>query len=114
MFSDADCDAYSWFTKHHGKSFAKCFDNSVEYTADQDDLKSFTYCITNHFMTKMGAKNSCYDGSVRPDSDTNDKNTITLLSKDRLLYTFMVDTLDAENTCQARNDAVTFSPDNCG
>ena len=109
MFSDGECYDYSWFTEH----YSKCEGHSMEYVTDPKRLYRFTYCITTHFMTEMGDKSKCSDDSVRPDSDTNDTNTITLLSKDRLFYNFMVDTLDARKTCQARNDAVTISPYSC-
>ena len=109
MFSDADCEPYFRLTNHYGE----CAGNSMEYVTESKRLYHFIRCITTHFMTVMGDTRSCSDDFVRPDSDTNDRNTLTLLSKDRLFYTFMVDTLDAGNTCQARNDAVTFDPDNC-
>ena len=85
----------------------------MEIITDPKSLNVFTDCITTHFMTEMGVTNRCFDDSERHDSDTNDKTTITLLSNDRLFYSFMLVTLDARKTCQARNDAVTFSPDNC-
>ena len=110
IFSDADCEAFSLYSRGYGECVAG---HSMEYVTDPNSIYGFTRCITTHFWTEAGGKNSCMDDSVRPDSDTNDKNTMTLLSKDRVFYTFMVDTLNAGNTCQARNDAVTFSPDNC-
>ena len=109
MFSDADCDAYAWFTKY----YSECVGQSMAFVTGPKRLHGFTRCITTHFMTEMGDTRSCSDDSVRPDADTNDRNTMTLLSKDRLFYTFMVHTLDAVNTCQARNDAVKFDPYNC-
>ena len=108
-FSDDECSIYSWSPTRD----SECVGNSMEYVTDPKRLYEFTDCITTHFMTEMGAKNSCSDDSVKPDNDTNDKNTITFLSRDRLFYNFMLDTLDAGNTCQARNDAVTLSADNC-
>ena len=109
MFSDDDCDAYSLLTKYYGK----CAGYSMGYVTDPRWLYGLTRCITTHFMTEMGVQNSCSDDSVRPNNDTDDTNTITLLSKDRLFYTFMVDTLDAGNICQATNDTVTLSIDDC-
>ena len=100
---------YSWFTE----VYSECEGHSMEHVADPEWLDDFTRCITTHFMTEMGYKSKCSDDSVKPGSDTNDTNTITLLSKDRLFYNFMVDTLDARKTCQDRNDAVTISPGNC-
>ena len=108
MFSDDDCDAYSSLTEH----YSECVFHSMLYVTDPNGLYVFTSCITTHFMTEAGANNNCPDDSVRPDSDTYDTNTITSLSKDRLFYTFMVDTLDAGNTCPT-NDIVTLSADNC-
>ena len=105
MLSDIECSTYSWFPE--------CVDNSMEYETISNWLTGFSYCITHHFMTDVGAKSSCYDDSTKPDNDTNDKNTMTLLSIDNLFYTFMEDTLDAGNTCQSRNDVVTLSPENC-
>ena len=64
-------------------------------------------------MTEMGARSKCFNDSIRSDSDTNVKNTMTLLSKNGLFFTFMVDTLDAVNICQTRNDTVTFAAAEC-
>ena len=110
MLSDAECVSYSSFTKHYGE----CEGHSMEYVIDPKHLTGFTDCITLNFLSEMGANRSCSNGSVKPDCDTNDNNKITLLSKDRLFYNFVLDTLDAGSTCQTTNDAVTFSPDNCG
>ena len=110
MSSYIDCSQYSWFSEAYGE----CDGHSMEHVADPDYLWLFAGCITTHFMTEMDAESSCSDDAVTPDSDTNDNKTITLLSKDRLFYNFMVDTLDAGNTCNTRKNAVTFSPDNCG
>ena len=109
LFSDADCHVYPLLTRH----YSECADHSMHYVTFPRRLIGSTLCITAHFMTEMGAKSKCSDDYVRPDSDTNDKNTMTLLSKDRHFYSFMVDTLDAGNTCQARNDAVTVHSNNC-
>ena len=102
VFSDADCDEYKFM------GFGECINNSMIYNGF-----TFTDCITTHFMTVMGARSSCYDDSVRSDSDTNAKSTVTLESKNRLFYTFMVDALDARNICQGRNDTVTIDTDDC-
>ena len=110
MFSYIDCSQYSWFSEAYGE----CDGHSMEHVADPDYLWLFAGCITTHFMTEMDAESRCSDDSVTPDSDTNDNKMITLLSKDRLFYNFMVDALDAGNTCNATKNAVTFSPDNCG
>ena len=110
MLSDYECDYYSQFTLFSGK----CESHSMEIRTDPKWLNIFTDCITLNFLSEMGANRSCSNGSLKPDSDTNDNNKITLLSKDRLFYNFVLDTLDAGNTCQTTNDAVTFSPDNCG
>ena len=109
LLSDAECDDYSLLTKY----YSKCEGHSMKYVTHPKWLSDFTRCIRTHFLTEMGYKSKCSDDSVKPGSDTNDKNTITLLSKDRLFYNFMVDTLDARKTCQARNDAVTIDPGNC-
>ena len=109
MLSDAECDDYSYLTK----LYSECEGHYMERVTHPEGLTGFTRCITLHFLTEMGYKSKCSGDSVKPDSDTNDKNTITLLSKDRLFYNFMVDTLDARKTCQARNDAVTIDPGNC-
>ena len=109
MLSDNECYRYSSLSRR----YSECVGNSMAYQTDPDHLWKFTYCITNHFLTEVEATSRCSYGPGRSDSDTNDKNTMTLLSKDHLFYNFMADTLDAGNTCQVRNDAVKISPDNC-
>ena len=66
-------------------------------------------------MTEMGANKSCSDDSGRSNIDATVENTITRLSKDRLFYHFLVDSLNAGNICQAANDTsnVTFPSDDC-
>ena len=90
-FSDADCDHYRWNTKFYGE----CVDNSMVYETNPKWLAGFISCITDHFMTEMGARDSCSDYSLRSDNDTNAKKTMTLSSTYRLFYTFMRDTLNA-------------------
>ena len=113
MFSDADCEFYHDIKKYPW--YAVCKDNSLLYVTDPERVYGFTVCTTYHFMTEMGASDSCSRGSVRSHIDTTVQNTKALLSKDRHFFNFMVDTLDAGNICQATNDtsAVTFSSDNC-
>ena len=106
IFSDADCFVY-YFIHSEWYTHSICKNNSMLYVTDSGELFDFSVCIIHHFMTEMGANNSCSDDSVRSDINTTVKNTITLLSKDRLLYNFMVDTLDAGNICQAVNDDLT-------
>ena len=111
IFSDAECrryHLYQWKIKYGG-----CVRNSMAYETDPEQLYQFIYCRIIHFMTEMGARNSCSDDSVRPDNSTNVTNTIPLLPKDRLFYTFLVNTLNAENICEATNDTVTLSTPNC-
>ena len=103
MFSQADCDHYHWYLYWN----RVCEDNSTSYVTDPESLYRFTSCITIHFMTEMGANNSCCDDTVKSYINTTVKNTITLLSKDRLFYSFLVDTLNAGNICQAANDTST-------
>ena len=107
MFSDDDCGYYSSHAKH------ECVNNSMVYETDSDDLSGFIHCMTSHFMTDVGARSSCSDDSVRPDTDTNDKNTATLLSKNHVFLTFMVDTLDAGNICPVIDVPVTVDDDQC-
>ena len=110
MFSDVECDRY-----FDMKSYIDpvCKDNSLLYVTPLEQYNDFTQCITYHFMTEMGARDSCSDDSVRSNLNTTVKNTITLLAKDRLFHNFMVDTLDAGNICQAMNDTGTLSPFYC-
>ena len=116
MFSDADCDLYQWVTRYKGRG--DCEDNSTEYKADPlSPLTGFTTCMTTHFMTKMGARDRCPDifsfSYPYMHHGANVKIPMTLLSKNRLLYTFMVNTLNAEDICPAVNDTVTLSAGDC-
>ena len=110
LFSDVDCRLYYRLTQTYFVSDVECVGDSMLF--ERKDVITFTGCIIIHFMTEMGAKNSCSDDSVRPDSDT-DITAMTLLSKDRHFYSFMVDTLDAGNTCRATYDTVTLSTGHC-
>ena len=107
MFSDDDCGYYSSYAKR------ECVGDSMMYETDPKHLTRFIHCMTSHFMTEMGARSSCSDDSVGPDSDTNDKNTVTLLSKDRVFYTFMEDTLDAGHNCPVIDVTMTIDDDQC-
>ena len=111
IFSDAECSEYLKFSRPHW--YGDCVNNTMVYETNTKYLHEFTRCITTHFMTEMGANNSCSDDSVRPDNDTNVKNTMTLLLKDHLFYTFLVNTLKAKNICEATHDTVTLSTPNC-
>ena len=102
MFSDADCQMYQFIISEYDD----CVNRSMYM-----GLWKFTACMTTHFMTEMGARSSCTDDSVRHDIDTDVNNSVTLLSKNGIFYTFMVDTLGAGNICQARNDTVTIPGD---
>ena len=106
IFSDADCEFY-YNIKSYYYLNPDCQDNSMSYVTDPMWLEFSTACITYHFMTEMGANNSCSDDSVRSDINTTFKNTVTLLSKDILFYNFLVDTLNAGNICEATNDTIT-------
>ena len=113
MFSDADCKSYQymkWFAHS-----SRCEYNSLLYVTSPGSVYTlkFTDCITLHFMTEMGASDTCYDDSVRSHIDTTVQNTNTLLSKDRHFYNFMVHTLDAGNVCEAVKDTATFPADDC-
>ena len=116
MFSQADCEDYDMkWRLMNDMDFSMCEDNSLLHVTRPERLSRFTWCITYHFMTEMGASDSCSHDSVRSHIDTTVHNTNTLLSKDRHFYNFMVDTLDAGNICQATHDTsnVTMSDDNC-
>ena len=118
MFSQADCKSYRVMKRlyiDYYSEYSMCDDNSLLYVTHPERLYRFTECIKFHFMSEMGASDSCSHSSVRSHSDTTVQNTMTLLPKDRHFYTFMGDTLDAGNICQATHDtsAVTFSDDDC-
>ena len=110
LFSDVDCRLYHRLTQRYFVSDVECVGDSM--LIEQKDLITFTGCIIIHFMTEMGTKNICSDDSVRPDSNRK-VTAMTLLSKDRHFYSFMVDTLNAGNTYRATNDTVTLSTDDC-
>ena len=95
MFSQDDCEDYreEWWLTHD--RYSMCADNSLLHVTDPERLYSFAKCITHHFMTEMGANDSCSYGSVRSHINTTVHNTNTLLSKDRHFHNFLVDTLDA-------------------
>ena len=116
MFSQDDCESYRetkrWVIDH--SQFSMCADNSLLHiTHPKKNLDWFTECITHHFMTEMGASDSCSHGSVRSHIDTTAHNTNTLLSKDRHFHNFLVDTLDAGNVCEAVKDTVTLHAGIC-
>ena len=112
LFSDAFCDSY-----HNIKPAADsiCASNSMLYITDPKYLFRFTDCITHHFMTEMRARNSCSDDAGRSNINTPVKNTVPLLSNDRLFFSFIVDKLDAGNICKVKNaiDTATVPTDNC-
>ena len=110
MFSGHDCEKYHLST---WLSPGECVDNSMGVHFEPEQVIGFTNCITNHFMTEMGARSSCSDDFVRHDSDTNVKKTMTLSSTYQYFYTFMEDTLNAGNICHATTDNVTLSVRDC-
>ena len=110
MFSQDECDYYRKSIQF--LIYPVCKDDSMLYVTHPEWLFEFAECLKQHFMTEMVSRGSCPAHYVRSDIDTIDKNT-KLLSTDRLFYNFMVDTLDAGNICQAMNDTVTLSTDNC-
>ena len=103
IFSDGVCDQYLRYSMFYGQ----CADNSMEYKTDPEHLRKFAWCTIIHFSTNVEAKKYCRD---RYDFSGGDKDLMALLSRDILFYSFMVDTLNAGNICQARKDTVTFSP----
>ena len=104
MFSNADGNF---------RKLVACEYHSMLFKTNPEQLDRFFNCITIHFINEMGARSSCFDNSLRSDSDANIENTTALFSKDHLFYNFMVDTLDAENICPATDDTVRLSPDDC-
>ena len=115
MFSDADCEYYRgmkrWFINE--RDFSMCADNSLLFVTPAEGLDVFTKCITYHFMTEMGASDSCSHGSVRSHINTTVQNPNTLLSKDRHFHHFLVDTLGAGNVCEAVKDTTTLPAGCC-
>ena len=111
MFSDNDCYFYRYNIEK--LAYSICEVNSMVYDSKPKWIHYFIDCITLHFMTEMGARGSCYNKSARSDGGITVYGTMTLLSKDRMFYAFMVDTLDAGNICQARNDTVPFPTFEC-
>ena len=105
LLTNADCEDYDKYTK--SRMYDVCADNSMVHETNPKHLSTFTDCITTHFMTKLGARSSCID-----DSGQSDYDTMTLLRKDRLFYSFMEEKLKVGNICQATND-VTFPADDC-
>ena len=108
IFSDAECDNVAYL-KDSQLGGDECVNNSMVHKTSPAYLQLFTQCITIHFLTEMGARKICNDS----DFSDSGKDIMTLSSKDLLFYNFLVDTLNAENICQARNDTVTFSSRNC-
>ena len=106
IFSVVDCVFYKFVFHPMTVKDSMCESNFLLHETDPRNLIRFINCITYHFMTKVGAKDSCFNDQVKFDINA-------LLSKDRLFHNFMADTLDAGNTCQATNDTVTLSADNC-
>ena len=111
MFSDAECEFYHDIKRD--TYYSVCEDNSIVHVTHRELFSDFPVCIIYHFMMKMGASDSCSDDSVRSDIDTTVKNTMTLLSKNRLFYNFLVDTLDAENGCQTVKETLTIQTSDC-
>ena len=103
LFSDADCDGYrgsDWLS-------GVCANNSLMYNSN---LKfHLLYCLSYHFMTYMGARRSCTHNREDFDNDTKAGKTMTLLSKDRFLFAFMEDILNASNICHPINNTLTWN-----
>ena len=51
-------------------------------------------------MTKLGAREKCSNISLGDDDNTNNENALTLLSKDQIFYSFMIESLGLEVVCE--------------
>ena len=106
IFSTADCEDYDSLTKRYGYRQCKVYN----YDTDLHGMVRFTNCFLFFFMTKMGAREKCSNISLGYDNNTKDENAMTLLSKDRILYSFMTDSSGLSDECE-KNTTVSHLTD---
>ena len=97
IFSTADCGIYNRLT---GDGYGQCATEVGPHNYDRNlyEMLQFTDCSWFFFMTKLGATEKCSNISLG-DDNTNDVNALTLLSKDRIFYSFMTESLGLEDVC---------------
>ena len=93
IFSTADCIVYNNISTRHGYGPCEFTAEEYNYGRDMHGLLWLTDCVLLSFMRKMGANEKCSNISLGYNNNTKDENAMTLLSKDRILYSFMNDFL---------------------
>ena len=109
IFSTADCRAYYWIRDRGDDKCANITEVFNNYR-DQSGMRQFTSCFLFFFMTEMGAIEKCPNISQGADNNTKDENTMTLLSKDRIFYSFMNDSFGLGDVCET-NTTVSYETD---
>ena len=128
MFSHLDCRIYGYLTNTvssicvnntliynterdlkegitHFDYFADCllFCFMTEFGAKRScstySMVSDSFCLSYRSLTELDASRTCTKYSIAPESNTNDENSISLLSKDHLFYVFLIDKLNVRNSC---------------
>ena len=97
IFSTADCKVY-YVLKEYGYGPCAITPEVYNYDSVRYSLWS-TDCFLFFFMTKMDAREKCFNVSRGYANNTKDENAMTLLSKDRILYSFMSDSLRLSDEC---------------
>ena len=96
-----DCGVYGRLTEH---GFGQCATQLSNYDRNVFRMDRLTNCFLFFFMTKMGAMKECSNISLEYDNNTNTENTMTLLSKERIFYSFMTDSLGLNDVCSHVTD----------
>ena len=91
IFSTADCGIYDRLTRD---GYGQCATEVGPYNYDRNlyEMLQFTKCVFFFFMTKMGAIETC--------SNPKYENAMILLSKGRVFYSFMTDSLGLSDVCE--------------
>ena len=97
IFSTDDCQVYDALLTRY--DYGQCATKVYNYNRDQSGMVKFTSCVL-FFMTEMGAIDKCSNISQGAGINTKDENRITLLSKDRIFYSFMNDSFGLGDVCE--------------
>ena len=95
IFSIADCRTYNILITRY--DYGQCATEIYNYNRDQSGMVKFIKCVLFFFMTQMDAAEKCPHGY---DNYTNNENAMTLLSKDRIFYSFMNDSFGLGDVCE--------------
>ena len=99
IFSPPDCTQYNLLSES-GYSDCECTYKGVVHALRSKNKQRWTKalnCLLYHFMIKMGARGQCTN--ISEVNDTTNETAMTLISKDRHLYSFITEFIDVKRMC---------------